>query len=313
MSLRDAMIGTAVAIAWGLNFVAIGAGLEDLPPLLFVALRFLLAALPVLPFVGRPGVGLRPVVALGLLAGVGQFGFLFLGVAAGMPSGLSSVVVQAQLPFTVLLAVVLLGERPRAPQVVGLAVAICGLVVIALHRGDEVPIEAVALVVAGGASWAGANVLARSLRGARPFALLVHSSLVSGGCMLALSLAVEGPGRDLDALGGMGPRAALSLAYIVVVATLAGYGAWYWLLGRYPSSTVSGFPLLAPVAGLSSTWLLLGEEVSVWQLAGSVLVVGGVGLAIWCSGRGTAVPVTITPDEGSMGTSTVSTLGRPRS
>ncbi len=284
MALRDALIGTTVAIAWGLNFVAIGAGLEDLPPMLFVALRFLLAAFPAVAFVGHPGVGRRSVVALGLLAGVGQFGLLFLGVSAGMPSGLSSVVVQAQMPFTVLLAVVLLRERPRALQVVGLAVAVAGLAVIAVHRGHDVPAGAVALVVAGGASWAGANVLARALSAERPFALLVHSSLVSGGCMLVLSLAFEGPERDLEALRSIGPQAALSLAYIVVVATLAGYGAWYWLLGRYPSSTVSGFPLLAPVAGLSSTWWLLGEAVSGWQLTGSALVIGGVALAIWCAG-----------------------------
>ena len=46
MSLRDAALGTAVALAWGLNFVAIRLGLDDLPPMLFVSLRFLLAAQP---------------------------------------------------------------------------------------------------------------------------------------------------------------------------------------------------------------------------------------------------------------------------
>jgi O-acetylserine/cysteine efflux transporter len=313
MSLRDATVGTVVALAWGLNFVAIGLGLHDLPPMLYVALRFLLAALPVLPFVARPGVGVRVVVALGLLAGVGQFGLVFLGIAAGMPSGLSSVVVQSQMPFTVGLAVLLLRERPRSVQVVGLGVATAGLVVIAVHRGEEVPLIAVALVVAGGASWAGANVLARSVRSARPFSLLVHSSLVSGICMLVLSLLVEGPSADLAAVRGMGVKAGLSLAYVVVVATLLGYGAWYWLLARYDSATVSGFPLLAPVAALSSTWWLLGESVSPWQAVGSVLVVGGVAVSIYASGRRTAEPVTPTPREGSVGTSTVSVPGLPMS
>jgi hypothetical protein len=123
----------------------------------------------------------------------------------------------------------------------------------------------------------------------RPFALLVHSSLVSGACMLALSLMFEGPAQDLHALGEIGVRAAAALAYIVIVATLAGYGAWYWLLARYASSTVSGFPLLAPVAALTSTWILLGERASEWQLAGSGLVVGGVGFAIWSARRATSL------------------------
>lgn len=277
------MIGVLVATAWGLNFVAIGEGLDDLPPLFFVALRFLLASVPVVLFVPRPDVRPRVVVMLGLFAGVGQFGLLFLGIAAGMPSGMSSVVLQAQMPFTVLLGALLLGERPSARQLGGLAAAVAGLVVIAAYRGPDVPVAALLLVVAGGASWAAANVTARSARSARPFSLLVHSSLVAGVCLLALSMLAEGPQRDLAALREIGPRAVASLVYIAGVATLAGYGAWYWLLGRYESSTVSAFPLLAPVAALSSTWLVLGEAVSPPQLAGSLVVVGGVAVALWSS------------------------------
>lgn len=281
MRPRDTLIGVLIAIAWGLNFVAIGEGLHDLPPLLFVALRFLLASIPVVLFVPRPDVRPRVVVMLGLFAGVGTFGLLFLGIAAGMPSGMSSVVLQAQMPFTVLLGALLLGERPSGRQLGGLAAAIAGLVVIAAYRGPDVPVAALLLVLAGGASWAAANVTARSAHSARPFSLLVHSSLVAGGCLLVLSVLAEGPQRDVEALREIGPRAVASLAYIAGVATLAGYGAWYWLLGRYESSTVSAFPLLAPVAALSSTWLVLGEAVSLPQLAGSLVVVGGVGVALW--------------------------------
>ncbi len=286
VSPRDALIGMLIALAWGLNFVAIEQGLEDLPPLLFVGLRFLLAAVPMIFFIRAPGVATRAVVALGLLSGVGQFGFLFLGVAAGMPAGLSSVVLQVQMPFTVLLAALVLHERPGARQLVGLGLAIAGLVLIAARLGSDIPVGALLLVVVGGASWAGANVLARSIRPASPFSLLVYSSLVAGGCLLVLSLVFDGPHRDANAVQAMGARAVLSLLYIVVVATLAGYAAWYWLLGRYASSTVSAFPLLAPVAALSSTWLLLGETITAAQLAGSALVVGGVAFAIWSSGRG---------------------------
>jgi O-acetylserine/cysteine efflux transporter len=102
--------------------------------------------------------------------------------------------------------------------------------------------------------------------------------------MLVLSLVVEGPARDLEAVREVGAGAVVSLAYTVLVATLAGYGAWYWLLGKYDSSTVSGFPLLAPVAALSSSWLVLDETVTPWQLTGSALVVGGVAFAIWRAG-----------------------------
>lgn len=279
------LLGVAIAVAWGLNFVAIGQGLHDLPPLLFVGLRYLFAALPLVFFVRAPDVPRGTVVLLGLLGGVGQFGLLFLGVAAGMPAGLSSVVLQAQMPFTVLLGIVLLHERPDRRQLAGLATAVLGLAVVALHRGQGVPLAAVLLVLGGGACWAGANVVARSARSARPFSLLVHSSAVAAPCMLTLSVLVEGPRRDLAALSTIGPTAALSLAYVVVVATVAGYGAWYWLLSRYPSSSVAVFPLLAPVAALSSAWLVLGETVPTVQLIGAGIAVAGVALAVAGSSR----------------------------
>lgn len=282
MTRRDALLGVVIALAWGLNFVAIGQGLHDLPPLLFVGVRYLFAAVPLVFLVKAPDVHGRTVVSLGLLGGVGQFGFLFLGVAAGMPAGMSSVILQAQMPFTVLLGVVLLQERPGRRQLAGLGAAVVGLALVAFWRGAGVPLTAVLLVVAAGACWAGANIVARGARSARPFSLLVHSSAVAAPVMLLLSLVFEGPGRDVDALQGLSLRALLSLAYVVVVATVAGYGAWFWLLNRYDSSVVAAFPLLAPVAALGSSWLVLGETVTPLQLVGTALVIAGVAVAVTC-------------------------------
>jgi O-acetylserine/cysteine efflux transporter len=87
---RDVVIAVAVVIIWGVNFVAIDVGLGDLPPLFFVALRFLLTAIPAVFLVPRPGVGWRAVLALGLLMCVGQFGLLFVAMSSGMPAGLAA-------------------------------------------------------------------------------------------------------------------------------------------------------------------------------------------------------------------------------
>src|SRR5204863_2296843 len=112
MPRRHVLLALAVAVVWGVNFVVIHVGLDSFPPLLFAALRFILVALA-LPFVPRPGVPVRYVVAVGAFMSAGQFGFLFLGIAHGMPAGLASLVIQLQVVFTVALAVAFLGERPR--------------------------------------------------------------------------------------------------------------------------------------------------------------------------------------------------------
>jgi O-acetylserine/cysteine efflux transporter len=71
-----------------------------------------------------------------------------------------------------------------------------------------------------------------------------------------------------------------SIVYVVVLATFVGFGAWYWLLARYPSSLVAPFSLLVPVSGLSSAWLLLGETPTWTQIVGSTVAIAGVGLVV---------------------------------
>jgi len=138
MPRRHVLLAIAVAVIWGVNFVVIHVGLQHFPPLLFAALRFVLVSLA-LPFVPRPGVPARYVVAVGLFMSAGQFGLLFLGIAHGVPAGLASLVLQLQVVFTVALAVAFLGERPKPAQLAGGALAIVGIAVIAAGRATAVP------------------------------------------------------------------------------------------------------------------------------------------------------------------------------
>lgn len=80
-------LAVVVAVVWGANFVVIEVGLRDFPPLLFSAVRFLLAALPAVFFVGPPRVAWRWVVAVGVTLGIMKFGMLFIGMHAGLPRG----------------------------------------------------------------------------------------------------------------------------------------------------------------------------------------------------------------------------------
>src|SRR6478735_8536401 len=143
MPRRHVLIALAVAVVWGVNFVVIHVGLDHFPPLLFAALRFCLVALA-LPFVPRPGVPVRYVIAVGVFLSAGQFGLLFLGIDNGMPAGLASLVLQLQAAFTVGLAVLLLGERPRPAQLAGGALALAGIGIIPAGRASAVPHGAVA-------------------------------------------------------------------------------------------------------------------------------------------------------------------------
>src|SRR3954465_5751632 len=123
---RDVLLGLALSVAWGVNFVVIDEGLPGVPPLLFAAIRFACVSLLVF-FVARPKASWRYVTGVGLFMSAGQFGLFYLALAVGMPAGLRARGRQAQGPLTILLAAAVYGERVSNRQRLGLAVALTGL------------------------------------------------------------------------------------------------------------------------------------------------------------------------------------------
>jgi len=81
---RDIILGLIVVVLWGLNFIAIKTGLQNIPPLFLGSLRFIAATLPAIFFLPRPPIAWRRLISLGLTINVGQFTFLFLGMKLGM-------------------------------------------------------------------------------------------------------------------------------------------------------------------------------------------------------------------------------------
>jgi O-acetylserine/cysteine efflux transporter len=297
MRPRDIVLAVAVAAVWGVNFVMIHVGLESMPPLLFSTLRFGLAAFPALLFVGRPTVAWRWVIAVGLVLGVVKFSLLFLGMDAGMPAGLSSLVLQSQAVFTVIFAAVALRERPAAVQLGGLAVATAGLGLVAWRLGPDRPAAAFALVVASAVAWGVANVLIRKASPADMLNFMVWVSAVATPVLAALTLTIEGPGRDLAALRTLDGTAIVALVYIAGLSTLAGWGVWGVLIRRYGASTVAPFSMLVPFFGIASGALVLGEAVHPTDVVGGAMVVGGVLVGVLARRRAVApalaVPSTV--------------------
>ncbi|MET9665957.1 EamA family transporter [Streptomyces sp. NPDC006475] len=271
-------LAVTVAAVWGVNFVVIELGLGHFPPLLFSALRFLVAALPAVFFVGRPKVAWKWLIGVGLALGVAKFGLLFIGMDRGMPAGLSSLVLQIQAVFTAVLAAVLLAERPGRARVLGMAVALGGIALAAVDEGTSGPLLGFVLVVAAAACWGVSNVLTRKASPPDALNFMVWVSVVPVLPLLALSLLFEGPSADLHALRSLDWSGAGTIVYVAWGATVFGFGAWGFLLRRYPASAVAPFSLLVPVFGMTSAALLLDESVSPLRWGAAVLLVGGVAL-----------------------------------
>ncbi|MET8832074.1 EamA family transporter [Streptomyces sp. NPDC004610] len=272
------LLAVLVAAIWGVNFTVIEIGLDHFPPLLFSALRFLVAAVPAVFLVGRPKAPWKWIVGVGLALGVAKFGLLFIGMDAGMPAGLSSLVLQIQAVFTALIAFAVLGERPTRFGVIGMAVALGGIAVAAVDEGASGPLTGFALVVLAAAGWGVSNVVTRKAAPPDAFNFMVWVCTVPVLPLLALSLLTEGVDRDLDALRVLDWQGAGTVLFVAWVSTVFGFGAWGWLLRRHPASTVAPFSLLVPVFGMSGAALFLGESVTPLRWCAAVLLVVGVGL-----------------------------------
>lgn len=276
MTPRDTLLALAIVVVWGVNFMAIKWGVAEVPPLLLTSLRYMVAAVPAILFVKRPQVSLVILIAYGLAIGVGQFGLLFSAIHLGMPAGLASLVLQLQSFFTIGLAVAFLGERPKGAQLVGAAVALIGIGLIAIEKLGGAGFWPLLMTIFAALGWATSNIITKKAGKIDMLGFVVWSALVPIVPLFLLSLVVEGPGAIPYAIGHVTWLGIGSLLFVGWISTDFGYGAWSFLLARYPASIVAPFTLLVPVVGLTSGLLVLGEPMSQLDWGGSVLVFIGL-------------------------------------
>ena len=294
MSMAHVLQALLVVLVWGVNFVVIRWGLNEVPPFLLAATRFSLVVFPAIFFIKRPNMPWRWLIAYGLFNSFGQFAFLFWAMKVGMPAGLASVVHQAQVFFTLIFSVLILQQRTQVAQWLGLAIAVLGLSLIAYGKSaglaTSMQMTTIGLVLnlLGAASWAVGNVVVSAMRRAgiqaEPLGLVIWSSLVPIVPFLLISALFE---RSVyPNWHTLSWHSGVSALYLAWGATVLGYGLWSRLLHLYEPNQVAPFTLLVPVVGLLTAWWVLGERLNVWQYWGSAclllgLVVNVLGKRVW--------------------------------
>jgi hypothetical protein len=284
MPLRHVVLALLVTVIWGVNFIAIRLSLNIYPPLLLVAIRFGLLAIPTVLFIPRPQVPWRWLIGYGAGFGILQFGFLYWGIAAGMPAGLASLVLQASAPFTVLLGALFFRERITLFRLLSIVIAIVGLSIVGWQRTEQAAFFPFLLTLMGALGWAIGNISNRQAHTTEPFRFMLWMTVIPPIPMFVLSLVFEGTGEITTALclavtpAGVLPT--LALLFTVIVATFGASGIWTWLMSRYPAGIVAPFSLLVPVFGMPAAWLAFNEPILLGELVGAVLVVIGVLLGV---------------------------------
>lgn len=279
MRPRHLLLALAIVFFWGINFAIIKLGLRQVSPLALGVARFVLAAFPWIFFVKRPRAPLSLIAAYSLFTFSLQFGLLFTGMQLGMSAGLSSLLLQLQVFFTIGLAIPVLGERPTIWQALGALLAFGGIGVVAANLGGDVSTEGLVLLVLAAAAWGAGNIVSRKISDRygsnEMLGLVVWGSLFAIPPLLATALLLDSGGlmRSFTHLDWVSVG---SIAYIVYISTLFGFAGWSLLLACYPVASVAPFTLLVPVFGFIGSAVLLGEPLQAWKFAAGALVLTGL-------------------------------------
>jgi len=287
MKPADIALALVVMAIWGLNFVAVKVGVQEIPPVLFVTLRFAFAFLLLVPFVPWPKDRWRDLLVLSFILGSLHFTTMFTA-SRYLEAGTMAVVTQLQAVFSALMARLWFGERLGTIGWIGMAIAFGGVLLIAGEPSVGDRLWALGLPVLGCAFFALYHARVKRIGTLPANVLNCWVSLLIVPQTLAISLVLEQ--GQAQALLGISWNGVAALLYQVVPMVIISYWVWYGLLYRYPLTRVAPFQMLVPLFGVLAGALMLGEPLTVQKIAGGAVTIVGVALVVLRPMRDKAVP-----------------------
>jgi len=275
MKFYDVLGAISVAMIWGVNVAVIKIGVAEFPPIFLTALRFLLVALLLIWWVRPPWEQMRAIGFLSFAFGGVHFGCIFFGLK-GVDVSIASILILLGVPFSVLFARILLKERFGLKKMCGMAVAFVGLLILLGEpQTTSSPLHLTIFIFAI-VAWGFSNTLIKMIGTINIFALNAWVGLFASVQLLLVSMLLET--GQLAAVKSASLPAWGALAYIVLMASIVGYGLWYYLVGKYDVTKVVPFNLLVPVIGVLAGVFLMGDDLTLIQGLGGIVSLVGVAI-----------------------------------
>ncbi len=281
MSFKHLLCALLVAITWGSNFVALKTAFTEIPPFLFLTLRFLLCSVPLLLFVPRPKISFKLLLSISLFQWIAHFSLLFLALYLGIPGGIASLILQSQIIFTMLFSAMWLQSRLHPLQIIGIAVSLVGISMIGLQMEGQSNLISFILLIGSAISISVANIMFKKASNVNMLSLVVWSSLIPPIPMFLMSLYFEGWPNIVCCLQNLSFSVIAAVLYTSWMATLVGLSLWAYLMSKNDPSHVVPFSLLIPVIALATTSWFLGETLSTTILFAGIIIFSGLIINQW--------------------------------
>jgi O-acetylserine/cysteine efflux transporter len=279
MSPRDIAIATFISFLWGVNYLAIKYGVDHIPPIFFMFLRAILVSILLFPFILKlPRNKLKPMFLVALTMGFLYFSVMFSGTKYISP-GEAAIIVQLQVPFTVIVSTIFLREAISIRIILGIIVAFLGVIVtIGLPNKHDGATIGVVLLLTSSLISAFANLSVKLLGKVDPLVTTANMSIMSAPMLLIASLLFE-PGAYCS-LKAATWQVWLSLAYVAIASSVISYTIWFKLIGKYELNKVAPFNLLVPIFAVFAASIYEHHLPIEHVVIGGLICVTGVGLVV---------------------------------
>ena len=279
MSFRDILIAISVPILLGFGFVIAKPAMEYFPPYLLMGMRFTIPALILVWWFPIPKGLFLDLFKVSFIGNTLQYGITYNGLNI-IDASSAVLLVQLEVPFGILIAFFLLKEIPSIKNIIGLVIAFFGVFILTGAPNLEGKYFGVLLTLSGAFTWSLGAVMAKPLsKKIGAFALMTWLAVFSGPMLILISAIVNGNPIQYILIANF--NSWLTVLYLGFFMQPAAYGAWYYVLSKYPVNKVMPVLLLLPITGLITAIFLLGEDPPKQVFLGGTVIVLGVGMILF--------------------------------
>jgi O-acetylserine/cysteine efflux transporter len=279
MKTKDIFIALLVPILLGFGFVIAKPAMEYFPPFLLMGLRFTIPALILVWWFPVPKGLLLDIFKVSFIGSSLQYGLTYSGLNL-IDASSAVLLVQLETPFGILIAFFLLKEIPTIKNIIALTISFIGVIILTGAPNLEGQYLGIFLTVSGAFTWSLGAVMAKTLsKKIGAFALMTWLSVFSGPMLIIISMLFDG--NPVNYILSANLNSWLTLAFLGLIMQPIAYGAWYFVLSKYPVNKVMPIMLLLPITGLITAIILLDEEPSKQVFIGGAVIIFGVCLILF--------------------------------
>jgi len=279
MKFRDILLALCAPLLLGFGFAIAKPAMQQFPPFLLMGLRFTIAALILIWWFPIPKKFLKDLFIVSLIGGTLTYGLVYMGLDR-VDASSSILLVHTEVPFGVIIAYFLFKEKPSLKSILGLVIAFIGVFILTGAPNLEGKYFGVLLTLSGAFTWSLGAVMAKPLsKKIGAFALMTWLCVFSGPLLILISTIVNG--NPIQYILSANFYSWITVIYLGFIMQPIAYGAWYYVLRRYPVNKIMPVLLLLPVTGLLTAIFLLGEEPSKQVFLGGTIIVFGVGMILF--------------------------------